>query len=65
MIATTPHLIILMETDTGNPIPTEELRFGLRVTVFLLRAPEILLTEAALKIVGPKAFGYDLPVVMK
>ncbi|XP_062592492.1 uncharacterized protein LOC134253934 [Saccostrea cucullata] len=58
VVATVPDLITIVDTDTGEPIPTEAVRYGLRVTVLVLPAHEKLRTEEALKFVGPKAFGY-------
>ncbi len=59
--ATVPDLIMLVETDTGIPVSTDILRPGLRVTVLGLPASPLLRTPAALRSVGPAAFGYDLP----
>ena len=42
----------------GSPVATEELRYGLRLAVICLPADPKLLTPEALKIVGPKAFGF-------
>ena len=63
VLATTPNLIVILETETGLGLETEALKFGLRVSVLCLPAPEKLLTPQALKVVGPRAFGYDLDVV--
>jgi uncharacterized protein len=60
---TVPDLITLTETETGTPVSTDILRPGLRVTVLGLPASELLTTVAALKSVGPKAFGYSLAYV--
>lgn len=60
---TVPDLITLAETETGIPVSTDILRPGLRVTVLGLPASGLLTTPAALKSVGPGAFGYDLPYV--
>lgn len=38
---------------------TEEVRYGMRVTLLLLPAPPLLRTPQALAVVGPAAFGYD------
>ncbi|XP_061176175.1 uncharacterized protein LOC133185129 [Saccostrea echinata] len=59
VVATVPDLITIVDTDTGEPVPTEALRYGLRVTVLVLPAHEKLKTAEALKFVGPKAFGYN------
>ena len=37
---------------------TEDLRFGLRVTVVTLPAHPLLRTPEAMQVVGPAAFGY-------
>ena len=63
VLATTPNLIVIMETETGLGLETEALKFGLRVSVLCLPAPEKLLTPQALKVVGPRAFGYEVDVV--
>lgn len=48
----------MVDMDTGEPIPTEEVRYGLRVAVLTMSAPPILCTPQALAVVGPQAFGY-------
>lgn len=58
-IAMSPDLICLLDTDSGEAIGTETVRYGQRVTVIALPAPEILRTERGLRNVGPRAFGYD------
>jgi uncharacterized protein len=58
---TVPDLITLVETETGNPVTTEILRPGLRVTALGLPCSPLMTTPKALKAVGPQAFGYDLP----
>ena len=64
ILAVVPDLICLVDEDTAEPITTEILRYGLRVTVLGIPAPEMLKTPAALEFVGPKAFGYeDVPYV--
>ncbi len=39
---------------------TEQVRYGLRVGVVILPANPLLKTPKALKVVGPKAFGFDV-----
>lgn len=53
-----PDLISLVDADTAQPIPTEQVRFGIRVAVVALRASPMISSEQALKFVGPQAFGY-------
>lgn len=63
VIATVPDLITILERETGEPITTERLRYGYRVTVLGIPAPKIMRTEAALDVWGPQEFGYDVEFV--
>jgi len=58
VVACVPDLICVIETETGEPITTEQLRYGLRVTILGIPCSDKLRTAAALKVVGPGAFGY-------
>lgn len=57
---TVPDLISVVATDTGEPITTEMIRFGTRVDVLVLPCSELLTTDRALAVVGPRAFGIEL-----
>ncbi|HYH11492.1 MAG TPA: DUF917 domain-containing protein [Thermomicrobiales bacterium] len=59
VLAVVPDLICLIDSDTGAPLTTEVLRYGLRATVIGVPAPPELRTEVGLRYVGPAAFGYD------
>jgi uncharacterized protein len=59
-LASTPELICVLDSDTGEAIGTEMIRYGQRVTVIVLPSPEIFLTPRGLEHVGPRAFGYDI-----
>lgn len=61
VIATTPDLICLLDSQTGEGLGTEVVRYGQRVTVIALPAPTVLTTPKGLEHVGPQAFGYDIP----
>ncbi|MFI5395496.1 MAG: DUF917 domain-containing protein [Candidatus Binatia bacterium] len=63
VVLTVPDLITTVETETGAPVTTEMLRPGLRVTVIGMRSTPLYHTPEALRAVGPRAFGYDLPFV--
>ena len=63
--ASTPDLISLVESDTGEPIQSSELRYGIRVSILVLPAPPLMTSSEALKFVGPKAFGYENVVYKK
>ena len=60
VVAIVPNLICVLDADTAEPITTEELRYGQRVTVMAVSVPEIMRTPAALAVWGPRAFGYDI-----
>ncbi|TMV66901.1 DUF917 family protein, partial [Thioclava sp. BHET1] len=59
-VAMTPDLICLLDTVSGSALGTEAVRYGQRVSVVALPAPEILTSPAGLEAVGPRAFGYDI-----
>jgi hypothetical protein len=59
-IAVVPDLITLVDAQTGDPITTELLRYGLRAEVIVMPPASQLTTPQALAVVGPRAFGYDL-----
>jgi len=52
-----PDLICVLESDSGEPITTEGLRYGQRVTVVGISTPEMMRTSAALNVFGPGNFG--------
>lgn len=60
IVATVPDLITIVTDDTGEPISTEILRYGLRVAVIALPGAAALKTQRGLEVVGPRAFGYDV-----
>jgi DUF917 family protein len=61
ILATTPDILMLFEQDTGRPITSESLQFGLQVELVALPAPPLWQTPQGLALVGPKAFGLDIP----
>jgi DUF917 family protein len=61
--ATVPDLIIVLDAETGEPITTEELRYGYRLTVLAAPCDERWRTPAGLELVGPLYFGYDVEYV--
>ncbi len=64
ILAVVPDLICLVNEDSAEPVTTEVVRYGLRVVVLGIPAPEMLKTPEALDVIGPAAFGYaDVPYV--
>ena len=59
VVALVPDLICVLEEDTAEPITTESLRYGQRVTVVGISTPEMMRTSEALAVFGPQAFGLD------
>ncbi|MDD9999582.1 MAG: DUF917 domain-containing protein [Rhodospirillaceae bacterium] len=55
--ALTPDLICIVDSETAEPIPTPDVRYGQRVTALGLSCHPMFRTEHALKVVGPEAFG--------
>jgi uncharacterized protein len=54
-----PDLICVLEAETAEPITTEAIRYGQRVKVMVVSAPEIMRTPEALAVFGPRAFGLE------
>jgi DUF917 family protein len=62
-LVTTPDLIAVLDVETGEPITTEALRYGLRVAVIAMPCDAQWRAPAGLDLVGPGYFGYDVPFV--
>lgn len=63
VLASVPDLISVVDADTGEPVTTEELKYGLRVEVVGIPCHEMWRTAGGLELVGPKYFGYDVEFV--
>ena len=59
LVACVPDLIMLVDFETATPINAERLRYGQRVMVFGVGCPRHYRTPEALKVVGPRCFGFD------
>lgn len=59
VVVATPDLICVLDAETGEPITTEGLRYGLRVTVLGAPCDPRWSTPEGLALVGPRHFGYD------
>ncbi len=60
VLASTPDLLVLLEENSGTPITSEALRYGLQVALIAIPAPDIWQTAEGLELVGPRVFGYDI-----
>lgn len=59
IVATTPDLITLVDTETFNPVPTDALKYGKRVMIVGLKCFEMWRCKEGLDLVGPRYFGLD------
>jgi DUF917 family protein len=60
VLAAVPDLISLVEADSGQPLTTEGMRYGLRVHVAGIPSSPQWWRPEALRLVEPRAFGYDM-----
>lgn len=63
LAAVTPDLIMVLDTESGEAVTTEQLRFGARVSVIACPCDPRYRSAEALAIVGPRGFGYDFDYV--
>jgi DUF917 family protein len=63
VVASVPDLITMVDHETSSPINSERVHYGQRVTVFGIGCPPHYRTERALKVVEPRAFGFDFDFV--
>lgn len=62
VVCTVPDLISILGQD-GEAIGSQDLRYGLRVSVIALPAHPLWKTDRGLKVGGPEGFGLNIPVV--
>ena len=60
LVASVPDLISVLDSHTGGAVSTEQLRYGQRVDVVACPCDARWRTPAALAVVGPGAFGYEV-----
>jgi len=63
IIVSVPDLIAILDTERGDPITTEHLRYGFRVSVLGIPCDEKWRTQAGIELGGPRHFGYDIDFV--
>lgn len=60
VLCTVPDLIIVLDSQSGAAIGTQDYRYGLRVTVIAMAGHPSWTTPEGLQVGGPKAFRYVL-----
>jgi DUF917 family protein len=60
VIVSVPDLITIVDSERGDAISTEMLRFGQRVSVIAWPCDPLWRSPRGLELAGPRAFGYDL-----
>jgi DUF917 family protein len=63
VLVSVPDLITLLDAETGEPITTEAMRYGMRVVTVGIPCADPWRTPEGLELVGPKYFGYDIEYV--
>jgi DUF917 family protein len=54
----TPDLIMILDSETGEPIRTDIVKYGYRGSIVVVPADEKMRTELGIQTFGPKYFGY-------
>ena len=49
----------MIDSDRGEPVINEEAKYGIKVAVIAMAADPKLTADRAIKVVEPRAFGYD------
>jgi len=60
VLATTPDLICVFDSNTGAPVTAETIKYGLAVNVLGLPCDPIWQSKEALDMIGPRYFKYDI-----
>lgn len=55
-----PDLIAILDSETGEPIRTDVMKYGYRGSIILIPAHERMRTEKGMETFGPRCFGYDM-----
>ncbi|MCR4429726.1 MAG: DUF917 domain-containing protein [Tepidanaerobacteraceae bacterium] len=54
-----PDLILILDSETGEPIRTDIVKYGYRGSIVVVPADEKMRTDLGIETFGPKYFGYD------
>jgi DUF917 family protein len=61
--ASVPDIITVLDTESGDAIHTERLRYGQRVSVIAFPCDPIWRTPRGMELAGPRPFGYDFDYI--
>ena len=59
LLAMVPDLICALDSESGEPITTDGLRYGQRIKIVAISVPPLMRSKKALELFGPRAFGLD------
>ncbi len=62
-IITSPDIIVIVNTETGEPYSNPELAIGEEVSVVGLKAREEFSNDKGIDVLGPRYFGFDIDYV--
>jgi DUF917 family protein len=63
VLASVPDLITMLDAESGEPITTEELRYGFRIEVLGIPCDRRWRSPAGLQLAGPRYFGYEFDFI--
>lgn len=63
ILASVPDLIAILDSERGEPITTEHLKYGFHVAVIAMPSDEKWRTPDGIALGGPRHFGYDVDFV--
>jgi DUF917 family protein len=58
-----PDLIAIVDSDTGEPIRSDIMKYGYRGSIILIPAHERMRTPKGIQLFGPRYFGYDMDYI--
>lgn len=60
VLCSTPDLIVVVDSETAEPITAEQMRYGLRVSLLGIGCAPAWRSARGLALVGPRHFGYEI-----
>lgn len=63
VVTTVPDIITVVDSESAEPLPAEQLSYGQRVQVIGYSADPMVRRPEAVAVIGPRAFGFDFDFV--